>query len=139
MKSILGYYINQNGVYCSDGSIRDKAPFFDWNDTERTNMLYDMEHNIANLLRLIGLDDKSLEKLNYAEKLYLAPQRLIYFPGKMFAVEAAPAIKAPRLTFYNASQYLNNGADFKNDNPIQHAVEAREIELTVAEAVIKVC
>jgi len=139
---MIGYHITNGLIADSDGhtfcdcsGLDTLDIFLDEQYRKDTNIFYDLDANVASLLRIIEFTEAEGRKLLDRGRIYIAPYTIKYFPGKLLCIDRGFGAKHPYVYIYDASQY--KGSRFKPDcnklEAIELAKEARDTGLEVAE------
>jgi hypothetical protein len=115
-KKIIIYYIGHGNIYTSEGEKCNKPSFLDWlvqhEKRDVIHMFYHLDHAVANLCKMIELDDKELRKLWENKRLYVrglnCNYTLSYVPGKMFSIDKGAGFGKKYMIFGNMGQYMDN-------------------------------
>ena len=133
---IIGYHINQSGIYTSEGEYCTQAPFLDFllqPKLDTIRVFYHMEYSTANLLKLIGLTEDEARKLQENNTLHLEAYTIKHIAGKYLSLKKGHYYKCPFSNFGDMNQYKL--AEFKstaNENETKETclVFAKEAQKT---------
>ena len=141
---MIGYHITTICIANSKGDIcqgaGDRYAYLDWllddHPDEEPKVFYDLDASVAALLKLMGIGKHDAERLSRNRKLYMAPYRLTYYPGRFFSIDRGFGPEHPYVNFSNMGQYTD--VHFEPEPSPQYAVkkarEAEEIGQEVARA-----
>lgn len=149
MKNIIIYFIGHGNIYTSEGEKCNKPSFLDWlvqhEEKNTVHMFYHLDHAVANLCKMIELDDRELRKLWEDKRLYVrglnCNYTLSYVPGKMFSIDKGAGIGKKYMIFGNMGQYMDNKvkecatANGIIEYPLQ---EAHKVAVEVVEAITEI-
>lgn len=134
---IRGFYINRDsGLFCSDGSWErpsGTATALDWllQHQADTNMLSDLDSDVAALLGMIEATRATLDTLNKEETAKIGAYTLKYFQNRFFAVEKDTGVRTRFANFADASRYKYGLRTVENNKTRQYgekrAKEAKEV------------
>jgi len=132
---MIGYHITTEGIASSTGEICLELPYLDWLVERECGILYDLDAGAAALLRLIGLTKEEGQKLWDRGKLYLAPYRITYYPGRFLSIDRGFGRGHKWVHFCDASQY--QPAYYDSSDPLiadmtAHAISAESTGNRVA-------
>ena len=121
MKKIIAYHILVNSIYTSLQEKHSKAPYLDWlvkhEEKDSIHMFYHLDHAVANLCKMIELDEKQLKQLwikskknkDGKSKIYIrglsSNYTLSYVPGKMFSIDRGAGISHQFMIFGDVQRY----------------------------------
>lgn len=138
---IIGYHISPYGIANSDGETCNDTtkmlPFLlDLKGQDTIKVFYHMNYSVANLLKLLNIEEHYCRKLNDNKELYLDGFKFFYVPGKSFSIRDSVRDTVgdrPFSNFSDASQYIPHWelAEFNND------IEKAEIAKITGEIVYK--
>lgn len=119
--NIIGYHVGDTSVASSTGEIRTQAPWLDWflshSQPDTIQCFYNLDVDVARLLKLINFDSTEGRKLLSNGKLYIAPYTLRYIPKKFFSIDRGFGKGHPFATFSDISQYCSTPIDSRDDKP----------------------
>ena len=123
---VIGYYCNNKGLLVnSDGDHTDTSPYLDFilrdstrpNEKEQTiQIFYNINYNVANILKTIGITKEQGAKLNSTEELLIPPYKLKYVPNKFFSIKKGSYF----CNVSDASQYGN--LRLEDDEPLDTCI-----------------
>jgi len=106
---IIGYHLGLNTIANSEGEIRTQGPWLDWlldqSQPGTIQCFYNLDADVARLLRLIRLDPTEGKKLISRGRLYIRPYTLRYIPKKFFSIDKGFGHGHQFATFNDMSQY----------------------------------
>lgn len=129
---MIGIQITNDGIYTSDGAVRNTPPYIDWLlDYHRgePKIMYDMAGSVASLLRLIGAAKEDGAQLQASKKLQLDAYRLTYFPDTFFGIDKGEHGGHAYANFINMGTYQEpryTGVEGPDDN-LRKAAEAKAV------------
>jgi len=136
---MIGYYITEELIATSEGKICREPPYLDFllgDNSDGIKIFYDLDANVASLLRLIQITEAEGKKLRDKEQLYLSPYKLTYFPGVFFGIDSNSPAGESYANFSGANQYTDT--HFAPDNSPEYAIakakEAQKVGLEVQQA-----
>lgn len=119
--NIIGYHVGDTSVASSNGEIRTQSPWLDWflsqSQQDAIQCFYNLDVDVARLLKLINFDSTEGRKLLSNGKLYIAPYTLRYIPKKFFSIDRGFGRGHPFATFSDMSQYCPVPIDSRDDKP----------------------
>lgn len=133
---MIGYHIATGGIASSSGETCPGPPYLDWLVEREPGILYDLDAGAAALLRLIGITKEEGQKLWDKGRLYLAPYRITYFPGRLLTIDKGFGLGHKWVNFCDASQYRRSMFTDQEDTIAMHlsAEIAEDIAGMVAES-----
>jgi hypothetical protein len=131
---VIGYHISDKSIVDSEGSeFIASGQCFEWLLQPRPDsirMLYHIEYNVANLLKMARIGKEAGRELLYTTSLITRPYALHYVPGKLFSVKRKSAFAY----FSNAGQYINMPNEWLFRDARELALKAQEIGYKALEA-----
>lgn len=124
---IIGYYCNNQGLLVNSlGNFTDKPPYLDFILKDKTNtniiqVFYNINYNVANILKAIHITKEQGKTLNETEDLSIPPYKLKYVQGKFFSIKKGGFFAS----ISDISQYCNTKLE---DDETKDICEARAIE-----------
>lgn len=112
-KEIIVYHITGDAIRNSLGEVCNQGPYLDWlvahEEVDRVHMFYHLDWAVANLCRMIQLDNSEIKKLWDNKQLYVrgssSNYTLRYVPGKMFSIDRGAGIGHTFMMFGDMQQY----------------------------------
>ncbi len=110
MKTIIAFSVDKNsGIYASTGERCQAPPYLDFllsfSSEDRILGFSHLDYDVANLLTMIDLTHKDLERLCDKERLIIPPYYIKYYKGKMFGIDKGFGEGHPYAIFSDLSQY----------------------------------
>lgn len=136
---MIAYYITDKLITNSEDKVCDKPPFLGFlldDHPSDIKVFYDLDADVAALLRLIGITENQGRRLAENERITLPPYRLTYYPGRFFSIDVGYNPEHPYANFSDMGQYTNTKYE-ANTTPelaIRKAKEAAEIARKVQDA-----
>lgn len=135
---IIGYHLGLNSIANSEGEIRTQSPWLDWllsqSEPGTIQCFYNLDADVARLLRLIDIDVTEGRKLIRNGRLYIAPYTLRYIPKKFFSIDKGFGRGHSFATFNDIAQYnppASNGIDSNPNILLVRANKAAEVGMEV--------
>lgn len=124
---VIGYHISENGIISSDNEeFKASDECFEWllkPKPDAIRMLYHIEYNVANLLRMARIGKEAGRELLYTTSLIVRPYTLRYVPGKLFSIKRKGAFAY----FSNAGQYSSFPSEWLTRDARELALKAQEV------------
>jgi len=118
---IIGYHLGLNSIANSEGEVRTQSPWLDWllsqSEPGTIQCFYNLDADIARLVRLIGLTSIEGKKLISKGRLYIRPYSLRYIPKKYFSIDKGFGVGHEFATFTDISQYNTPLTSTAYENP----------------------
>lgn len=132
--NIIGYHVGETSIASSLGDVKTQAPWLDWflshSQPDTIQCFYNLDVDVARLLKLINFDSTEGKKLLSNGKLYIAPYTLRYIPKKFFSIDKGFGRGHPFATFSDMSQYCSTPIDSRDDRPEGLLARARKAAAT---------
>lgn len=92
MKQIIGYSVDKDNrkVFCSNEEVQTQTPYLDFlvkQYPDSIKVFSDLDSDVAQLLSMIDLTAKELEKLANTNRLTIPPYEIMYIPRKWFSID----------------------------------------------------
>jgi len=120
---VIGYHMGTSSIANSEGEVRTQAPWLDWllsqSEQGTIQCLYNLDVDVARLLRLIDLSITEGRNLISKGRLYIAPYTLRYIPKKYFSIDKGFGKGHLFATFCDISQYRPAVMDIGDDSPVR--------------------
>jgi len=147
--NIIGYHIsdviaNSNGEVCSE------PPYLEWllaqGSKDTIQVMYHMDYDVANLLRLLEFTEEEGQKLLKRGKFSILTTSgrysIFYIPGKYFSVSKGVHMNRPYAVFSNMAQYMDvrfhSNPVYLTSYLIENACKAKLIGEQVYEALVSI-
>jgi hypothetical protein len=127
--NIVGYHINKDGAFNSDGEKQTEPSFMDFllaSKNDCIKVMYDLDYSVACLCRLLEADDRDCKNLAKGN-LWWEPYHLRYVPGKFLSIKKGKAWEAPYVLFSDIKQYTTTDIDLYDLKPFVCARFAQEL------------
>lgn len=136
---VVGYHITPQCIANSKGYVKDTPPWLGFlveDSPGEDKVFYDLDASVAALLRLLEMQERDGRRLLGQKKLYSAPWRLTYYPGKFFSIDEGFGVGHPYANFTNAGQYtdVHYEEDYSPEYTLSKAREAARIGQGAVEA-----
>lgn len=108
---MIGYYINNKGIFTSEGDAVTKPPYLDWlveHYADDIKIFYDLDASVSSLVKLIEVDEENATQLWQKERLNIPPYRLKYFPARFFSIDKGHGETHPYANFANGRRYKSD-------------------------------
>jgi len=144
---IIGYYCNNSGLIVnSEGRNRAEPPYLDFllqdkfedfdNSSKIIQVFYNINYNVANLLRDIHITKEQGKLLNDNEELFIPPYKIKYVQGKFLSIKKGSYFT----NISDISQYCN--VKMEGDESlhvcIAKAKEAAQVGMQVLEGMYSI-
>jgi hypothetical protein len=140
-REVCGFYINKQFAIASDGTKPSSNKPHDicvWlvQHSQNINIIYNMNHSMACLLRRMNLKKEQLATLQSQNKLWHSNVQITFISDKYCAFRVGADYNAPYASFSDASQYMTTELqdEVSEDYCFKKACEAKECGDKVANA-----
>jgi hypothetical protein len=109
--SIIIYNISHNKITNSEGRIISIPPYLDWliaQSPEDIHMLWNLDHAVANLCKMIELTPAEIKKLWETKKLYIPPYVIKYIPGVFLIINKGFGVGQESILLGNMETYMDS-------------------------------
>ncbi len=123
---ILGYHIANGAIVNSNNEVVTNSPYLEFLLTPKEDtirVVFNLDYSIANLLKMIEIEEIEGHELNNETYLTIHPYKLRYIPHKFFSAK-----RIEHFVYYSdTQQYAKNNSELLNKDPLELAQLAKEI------------